>query len=58
MHGEYRDEIQHSEAGWRITHRELHVSHRRGTMIAMGSGLWRYLLRNKVMIRLRSMHST
>ena len=58
MHGEYRDEIQHTEAGWRITRRELHVSHRRGTMIAMGSGLWRYLLRNKVMIRLRTMHST
>ncbi len=51
MHGEYRDEILRTEDGWRITRRELHVSHRRGTMIAMGSGLWRYLLRNKAMIR-------
>jgi 3-phenylpropionate/cinnamic acid dioxygenase small subunit len=51
MHGEYRDEFLCTEAGWRITRRELHISHRKGTMIAMGSGLWRYLLRNKAMLR-------
>jgi hypothetical protein len=51
MHGEYRDELLRTKAGWRITRRELHISHRKGTMIAMGSGLWRYLLRNKAMLR-------
>ncbi len=51
MHGEYRDELLRTEQGWRVTRRELHVSHRRGTMLAMGSGLWRYLLRNLFSLR-------
>ncbi len=51
MHGEYRDEIRRTESGWRVTRRELHMSHRKGTMIAMGSGLWRYLWRNKATLR-------